>query len=56
VLGGNWNGDITAGECPYGLYLLRQLSSDCGTRRGQHGWITWFTIEILASLQQAAQP
>jgi hypothetical protein len=54
--GGNWDGDISASECPHGLYLLRELSNDCGTRRGQQGWITWYTIEISADHEQATQP
>jgi hypothetical protein len=29
---------------PHGLFLLRELATICGTRRGAHGWITWFTI------------
>ena len=39
-----WDGDLRAAECPHGLYLLRALSTCCGTRPGQHGWITWFTL------------
>lgn len=42
--GSTWNGQITAGRSPHGLYLLRHLSAACGTWRDQHGWITWFTI------------
>jgi anti-sigma regulatory factor (Ser/Thr protein kinase) len=42
--GGGWDGDITVAEPPHGLYLLRELSDDCGTRRGKRGWITCFTI------------
>ncbi len=42
--GSGWDGDIAAAECPHGLYLLRELSDDCGARRGQHGWVVWFTI------------
>jgi hypothetical protein len=51
--GSAWNGNISAAQCPHGLYLLRELSADCGARRGQNGWIVWFTI---ASRQPAAQP
>jgi serine/threonine-protein kinase RsbW len=47
--GSGWDGDISAAESPHGLYLLRELSDDCGTRPGEHGWVTWFTI---ASPQQ----
>lgn len=42
--GSKWDGDIAAAESPHGLYLLRQLSADCGARRGAHGWAIWFTI------------
>jgi two-component sensor histidine kinase len=42
--GSNWDGQISGTRSPHGLYLLRQLSAACGTRRGQQGWITWFTI------------
>lgn len=41
--GSRWNGDVGAAESPHGLFLL-QLSSACGARRGEHGWVTWFTI------------
>jgi anti-sigma regulatory factor (Ser/Thr protein kinase) len=49
--GSAWDGDIRTAEPPHGLFLLRALSAGCGARRGQHGWITWFTM---ASPQQAA--
>ena len=49
--GSGWDGDIGAAESPHGLFLLRELADDCGTRRGTHGWVTWFTI---ARPQQAA--
>jgi hypothetical protein len=42
--GSTWDGDLTAAEPPHGLYLLRELSDDCGTRPGKDGWITWFTM------------
>jgi hypothetical protein len=42
--GSGWDGDISAAECPHGLYLLRALSATCGTVPGVHGWVTWFTI------------
>lgn len=42
--GSTWSGQISADRSPHGLYLLHHLSATCGTRRGQHGWITWFTI------------
>jgi serine/threonine-protein kinase RsbW len=42
--GSGWDGDVSAAECPHGLFLLRQLASDCGARRGERGWVTWFTL------------
>jgi hypothetical protein len=42
--GSGWDGDIGAAECPHGLFLLRELSGDCGARRGPGGWVVWFTI------------
>jgi anti-sigma regulatory factor (Ser/Thr protein kinase) len=48
--GSGWDGDIAVAESPHGLYLLRELSDDFGTRPGKRGWITWFTI---ASSRQA---
>jgi anti-sigma regulatory factor (Ser/Thr protein kinase) len=42
--GSRWDGNIGAAEAPHGLYLLRTLSAACGTRRGEHGWVTWFTL------------
>jgi anti-sigma regulatory factor (Ser/Thr protein kinase) len=54
--GSNWDGNISAADPPHGLFLLRELSDHCGARRGQQGWITWFTIAIPASQQQAALP
>lgn len=42
--GSAWDGDLSAAQPPHGLFLLRALSTECGTRRGEHGWITWFTI------------
>jgi anti-sigma regulatory factor (Ser/Thr protein kinase) len=42
--GSNWDGNVSNAEPPHGLYLLRKLSSDCGARRGDEGWVTWFTI------------
>lgn len=47
--GSTWDGQITAARSPHGLYLLRQLSAACGTRRGPQGWITWFTINPSAA-------
>jgi anti-sigma regulatory factor (Ser/Thr protein kinase) len=51
--GSGWDGDIGAAESPHGLFLLRELSDDCGARRGEHGWVVWFTI---ARPRRAAQP
>lgn len=42
--GGDWDGTVGSAIPPHGLYLLRELAATCGTRRGEHGWITWFTI------------
>lgn len=42
--GSAWDGDLSAAQPPHGLFLLRALSTECGTRRGERGWITWFTI------------
>jgi hypothetical protein len=42
--GSTWDGDLSAAQPPHGLFLIRALSADCGARRGEHGWITWFTI------------
>jgi anti-sigma regulatory factor (Ser/Thr protein kinase) len=42
--GSEWDGDIGAAECPHGLFLLRELSGECGARRGKRGWIVWFTM------------
>jgi hypothetical protein len=42
--GSCWTGDLSTPACPHGLYLVRELSAACGTRRGESGWITWFTI------------
>jgi anti-sigma regulatory factor (Ser/Thr protein kinase) len=43
--GSSWNGRLTEAECPHGLFLLRQLSARCGTRRSRHGWVTWFVLD-----------
>jgi serine/threonine-protein kinase RsbW len=53
--GSAWDGDLSTAECPHGLYLLRVLSADCGTRSGEHGWATWFSLAAPAS-GQAPQP
>jgi anti-sigma regulatory factor (Ser/Thr protein kinase) len=43
--GSSWNGRLQDAECPHGLFLLRQLSDRCGTRRSRGGWVTWFTLD-----------
>ena len=53
--GSPWDGRISATQPPHGLYLLRELSTDCGTRRGSHGWVTWFTIASPAITGQEPQ-
>lgn len=47
--GSCWTGDLSTAACPHGLYLVRELSAACGTRREESGWITWFTIGAAAS-------
>jgi hypothetical protein len=51
-----WDGNVGIAEPPHGLFLLRELSSACGTRRGEEGWITWFTIAGPAGSAQPPQP
>jgi hypothetical protein len=53
--GSGWDGDLSTAECPHGLYLLRALSTDCGTRPGEHGWVTWFSLAH-PTTGQAPQP
>jgi serine/threonine-protein kinase RsbW len=43
--GSSWDGRLEDAECPHGLFLLRQLSTRCGTRRGRDGWATWFVLD-----------
>jgi anti-sigma regulatory factor (Ser/Thr protein kinase) len=43
--GSPWDGTFSTAESPHGLYLLRALSTECGTRRGDRGWITWFVLD-----------
>jgi hypothetical protein len=52
---GRWDGNIGCAEPPHGLFLLRALSTACGTRRGEEGWITWFTIADPAGSAQPPQ-
>jgi hypothetical protein len=42
--GSSWSGRLEDAECPHGLFLLRQLSARCGTRRTRGGWVTWFAL------------
>ena len=44
--GSTWDGNLATAQPPHGLFLLRALSADCGTRRGRNGWVTWFTIPL----------
>jgi serine/threonine-protein kinase RsbW len=43
--GSSWDGRLQDAECPHGLFLLRQLSARCGTRRSRGGWVTWFVLD-----------
>ena len=42
---------LSAAEAPHGLYLLHVLSTACGTRRSEQGWVTWFTLTAPATRQ-----
>ncbi|MGA2829638.1 MAG: ATP-binding protein [Streptosporangiaceae bacterium] len=42
--GSTWDGSLEPADPPHGLYLLRTLSTACGTFPGICGWVTWFTI------------
>ncbi|MGP0024424.1 MAG: ATP-binding protein [Streptosporangiaceae bacterium] len=42
--GSPWDGNIGTAPAPHGLFLVRQLSANCGTRPGHFGWITWFAL------------
>jgi two-component sensor histidine kinase len=52
--GSTWDGDLSTAQPPHGLFILRALSADSGTRRGQDGWITWFTIPIASGQEPPA--
>ncbi len=54
--GSPWDGSISATPPPHGLFLLRELSSECGTRPGPHGWATWFTLASPAITGREPQP
>jgi anti-sigma regulatory factor (Ser/Thr protein kinase) len=43
--GSSWDGRLQDAECPHGLFLLRQMSARCGTRRSRGGWVTWFVLD-----------
>jgi anti-sigma regulatory factor (Ser/Thr protein kinase) len=42
--GSTWDGTIGTAQAPHGLFLVRELSTSCGTRPGLYGWTTWFTL------------
>ena len=42
--GSSWGGSLIKIESPHGLYLVRSLSAECGTRPGARGWVTWFVL------------
>lgn len=43
--GSAWDGDLDASACrPHGLFVLRELATDCGTAGGPCGRTVWFTI------------
>jgi serine/threonine-protein kinase RsbW len=42
--GSSWEGTFGEIESPHGLYLLRSLSAECGTRPGARGWVIWFVL------------
>lgn len=52
--GSGWDGDLSTAECPHGLYLLRALSTDCGTRPGPYGWVTWFSMAATVTERASA--
>jgi anti-sigma regulatory factor (Ser/Thr protein kinase) len=43
--GSPWDGSFSTAESPHGLYLVRALSTECGSHRGGSGWITWFVLD-----------
>lgn len=47
--GSGWDGNLGTAEAPHGLFLLRTLSAACGTRRGEQGWVTWFSLTVPAT-------
>ena len=42
--GSLWDGTFGETGSPHGLYLVRALSAECGTRPGALGWVTWFVL------------
>jgi hypothetical protein len=42
--GSSWDGTFGEIESPHGLYLVRSLAVECGTRPGARGWVTWFVL------------
>jgi len=42
--GSPWDGTFGETSSPHGLYLVRALSAECGTRPGALGWVTWFVL------------
>ncbi len=46
--GSSWDGRLEQMGSPHGLYLLRALSTACGTRQAAGGWVTWFRLGSLA--------
>ena len=42
--GSEWDGRLDTAQSPHGLFLLRQVATTCGTRRGPGGWTIWFTL------------
>jgi len=42
--GSSWGGSFKEVKSPHGLYLLRSLAAECGTRPGARGWVTWFVL------------
>ena len=42
--GSSWEGTFGEIESPHGLYLVRSLSAECGTRPGARGWVAWCVL------------
>lgn len=54
--GSPWDGSLGGTASPHGLYLLQALSTECGTRRGGCGWITWFVLRPERPQKDATRP